>query len=63
MKHGWKVLYLDSANGTIISDVSDLVGENWILYSVEISVRSGRDLINMAKKRPKPNFSSYHWLC
>ena len=51
MKHGWKVLYLDSANGTIISDVSDLVGDNWILYSVEISVRSGRDLINMAKKK------------
>ena len=51
MKPGSKVLYLGAANGTTISHVSDLVGENGIVYGVEISERSGRDLINMAKKR------------
>ena len=52
MKPGSKVLYLGAANGTTISHVSDLVGEKGIVYGVEISERSGRDLINMAKKRP-----------
>lgn len=52
MKPGSKVLYLGAANGTTISHVSDLVGETGIVYGVEISERSGRDLINMAKKRP-----------
>ena len=50
MKPGSKVLYLGAANGTTISHVSDLVGEKGIVYGVEISERSGRDLINMAKK-------------
>ena len=50
MKPGSKVLYLGAANGTTISHVSDLVGETGIVYGVEISERSGRDLINMAKK-------------
>jgi len=52
MKPGSKVLYLGAANGTTISHVSDLVGEKGVVYGVEISERSGRDLINMAKKRP-----------
>ena len=52
MKPGSKVLYLGAANGTTISHVSDLIGEDGIVYGVEISKRSGRDLINMAKKRP-----------
>ena len=51
MKPGSKVLYLGAANGTTISHVSDLIGEDGIVYGVEISKRSGRDLINMAKKR------------
>ena len=52
MKPGSKVLYLGAANGTTISHVSDIVGDKGIVYGVEISERSGRDLINMAKKRP-----------
>ena len=52
MKPGSSVLYLGAANGTTISHVSDLIGENGIVYGVEISKRSGRDLINMTKKRP-----------
>ena len=50
MKPGSKVLYLGAANGTTISHVSDLVGEKGVVYGVEISERSGRDLINMAKR-------------
>lgn len=52
MKPGTKVLYLGAANGTTVSHVSDLVGETGIVYAVEISERSGRDLIQMSKKRP-----------
>ena len=52
IKPGAKVLYLGAANGTTISHVSDIVGDKGIVYGVEISERSGRDLINMAKKRP-----------
>jgi rRNA 2'-O-methyltransferase fibrillarin len=60
IKPGAKVLYLGAASGTTVSHVSDIVGEvslfliikNGIVYAVEYSERSGRDLINMAKKRP-----------
>ena len=52
MKPGSKVLYLGAANGTTVSHVSDLVGPTGTVFAVEFSERSGRDLINMAKKRP-----------
>jgi len=48
---GSKVLYLGAASGTTVSHVSDIVGPNGIVYAVEFSHRSGRDLINVAKKR------------
>ncbi|KAH9386632.1 rRNA 2'-O-methyltransferase fibrillarin [Nematocida major] len=48
---GSKVLYLGAASGTSVSHVSDLVGPNGMVYAVEFSHRSGRDLLNMAKKR------------
>jgi len=51
MKPGSKVLYLGAASGTTVSHVSDLVGPHGVVYAVEFSHRSGRDLINMAKKR------------
>jgi rRNA 2'-O-methyltransferase fibrillarin len=51
MKPGSKVLYLGAASGTSVSHVSDLVGPEGMVYAVEFSHRSGRDLINMAKKR------------
>jgi len=51
MKPGSKVLYLGAASGTSVSHVSDLVGESGCVYAVEFSHRSGRDLINVAKKR------------
>merc|ERR1711966_63213 len=50
-KPGAKVLYLGAASGTTVSHVSDLVGEEGMVYGVEFSQRAGRDLINTAKKR------------
>ncbi|URE20321.1 protein TRANSPARENT TESTA [Musa troglodytarum] len=48
---GTRVLYLGAASGTTVSHVSDLVGPTGVVYAVEFSHRSGRDLVNMAKKR------------
>ncbi|KAK7433855.1 Small subunit processome complex component [Stygiomarasmius scandens] len=51
IKPGKRVLYLGAASGTSVSHVADIVGPEGIVYAVEFSLRSGRDLINMAKKR------------
>ncbi|KAJ3068070.1 fibrillarin [Podochytrium sp. JEL0797] len=51
VKPGAKVLYLGAASGTSVSHVADIVGPTGLVYAVEFSHRSGRDLINMAKKR------------
>ena len=45
------MLYLGAASGTTVSHVSDIVGPEGLVYAVEFSHRSGRDLINVAKKR------------
>lgn len=50
IKPGSKVLYLGAASGTTVSHVSDIVGPTGLVYAVEFSHRSGRDLINVAKK-------------
>lgn len=49
---GTKLLYLGAASGTTVSHCSDLVGPAGVVYAVEFSHRSGRDLIEMAKRRP-----------
>ncbi len=51
IKPGSKVLYLGAASGTTVSHVSDIIGPSGIVYAVEFSARSGRDLVNMSKKR------------
>lgn len=51
IRPGCKVLYLGAASGTTVSHVSDIVGPEGLVYAVEFSHRSGRDLINVAKKR------------
>lgn len=51
MKPGCKVLYLGAASGTSVSHVSDLVGAEGMVYAVEFSHRSGRDLLSLAKRR------------
>lgn len=52
VRPGAKVLYLGAASGTSVSHVSDIVGPEGTVFAVEFSHRSGRDLVNMAKKRP-----------
>ena len=51
IKPGAKVLYLGAASGTSVSHVADIVGPSGIVFAVEFSHRSGRDLINMATHR------------
>jgi len=51
MQPGTKVLYLGAASGTTVSHVSDIVGPEGAVYAVEFSHRTGRELLEMAKKR------------
>lgn len=51
LKKGMKVLYLGIASGTTASHISDIIGEEGVIYGVEFSPRSIRDLLNVAKKR------------
>jgi rRNA 2'-O-methyltransferase fibrillarin len=51
IKPGSRVLYLGAASGTTVSHVADIVGPEGIVYAVEFSYRSGRDLVTMAQKR------------
>lgn len=48
---GTVVLYLGAANGTTLSHVAEIVGSDTLVYAVEFSQRSGRDLINLAMRR------------
>merc|ERR1719295_725986 len=52
IKPGASVLYLGGASGTTVSHVSDMIGPEGVVYAVEFSHRPGRDLTNMAKRRP-----------
>lgn len=52
MAPGTSVLYLGAANGTTLSHVAEIVGKDTLVYAVEFSQRSGRDLLNLAMKRP-----------
>jgi len=51
IKPGTKLLYLGAASGTTVSHCADIVGPKGVVYAIEFSHRSGRDLIEMAKKR------------
>ena len=44
-------MYLGAASGTTVSHVSDIIGPSGVVFAVEFSQRSGRDLLNVAKKR------------
>ena len=50
LKRDSKVLYLGAANGTTVSHVSDIANEG-IVYSVEFSPRSFRDLVKLSESR------------
>ena len=45
------VLYLGSASGTTVSHVSDIVGENGLVFAVDIAPRVMRDLIFLCYQR------------
>ncbi len=49
---GSKVLYLGAASGTTVSHCSDIVGSNGLVYGVEFSQRTVRDLVQLAVARP-----------
>lgn len=51
LKKGMKVLYLGAASGATISFFSDIVGENGVIYGVEISERCLRDLNAVSDRR------------
>ncbi len=46
-----KILYLGISNGTTATFFSDIIGPNGVIYGVEISERSMRDLNPIAEKR------------
>ncbi len=51
IKKGMKILYLGASTGTTVSHISDIVERDGIIYAVEFSARSMRDLIPLAKQR------------
>jgi len=53
VKPGLRVLYLGAASGTTVSHFSDIVAEEGVIYAVEVSFRTMRDLIErVAEVRP-----------
>ncbi len=48
---GAKVLYLGIASGTTASHISDITGEHGLIYGVEFSSRSIRDLLPVSRVR------------
>ena len=49
---GGAVLYLGAASGTTTSHVSDIVGEEGLVFCVEMSARTVRDLVKVCEQRP-----------
>jgi fibrillarin-like pre-rRNA processing protein len=51
IRPGSRVLYLGAASGTTVSHCSDIVGPEGVIYAVEFSQRTARELINLAASR------------
>ena len=51
IKKGSKILYLGAAEGTTISHLSDIVGEEGLIFGVDISERSMRKFIYLCELR------------
>ncbi|NOR85031.1 fibrillarin-like rRNA/tRNA 2'-O-methyltransferase [archaeon] len=49
--NGMKILYLGISTGTTASHLSDIIGADGLIYGVEFSSRSVRDLVPLSKKR------------
>ena len=48
---GSKILYLGAASGTTVSHCSDILGHNGLVYAVEFSERTARELIHLSASR------------
>jgi len=48
---GTKILYLGASTGTTVSHISDIIGENGIVYSLEFAERVFRSLIELSRQR------------
>jgi fibrillarin-like rRNA methylase len=48
---GSKILYLGAASGTTVSHCSDILGSNGVVYAVEFSERTARELIQLTLSR------------
>lgn len=51
LKKGEKVLYLGIASGTTASHFSDIIGEEGIIYGIDVAERVLKDLMSVAEKR------------
>lgn len=51
IRKGSKILYLGIASGTTASHMSDIVGEEGIIYGIEFAQRPFRDLVRFSKTR------------
>ncbi len=51
LQKSMKILYLGIANGTTASHFSDIIGEEGLIYGIEISERPFRELLPTAEKR------------
>ena len=51
LNKGCKILYLGAASGTTVSHISDIVGDEGLIFAVEFSARSMGDLIVVAERR------------
>jgi len=51
IKPGASVLYLGASAGTTVSHVSDIVGDQGIIFAIEFAPRPGRDLYKLAEQR------------
>ncbi len=51
LNKGTKILYLGAASGTTVSHISDIVGDEGLIFAVEFSARSMSDLIVVAERR------------
>ena len=51
IKKGDKILYLGIASGTTASHFSDIIGEEGIIYGIDVAERVLKDLIRVAEKR------------
>ncbi|MHA2502736.1 MAG: fibrillarin-like rRNA/tRNA 2'-O-methyltransferase, partial [Candidatus Kariarchaeaceae archaeon] len=48
---GASVLYLGASAGTTVSHVSDIVGDDGVIYAIEFAPRPGRDLYTLSDDR------------